>query len=113
LHSNPIADLAEIGKLITFANLSELNLLESPLAEEKGDDLKKEVLILLDGLSIKKINDEEVTADDITDAKAEKAQRIKDAEEARLAAEEEARQKKQEEDEAAAAAAAAAAEAAE
>ena len=50
-----------------------MNLLETPLAEEKGDDLKKEVLILLDGLSIKKINDEEVTADDITDAKAEKA----------------------------------------
>jgi Leucine-rich repeat (LRR) protein len=73
LHTNPITDLAEIGKLITFEALSDLNLLETPLAEEKGDDLKKEVLILLDGLNIKKINDEEVTADDITDAKAEKA----------------------------------------
>lgn len=61
--------------------------METPLAEEKGDDLKKEVLILLDGLNIKKFNDEEVTAEEITDAKAEKAQRIKDAEEARLAEE--------------------------
>jgi internalin A len=85
LHSNPITDLAEIGKLITFKALTDLNLLESPLAEEKGDDLKKEVLILLDGLDIKKFNEEEVSADDITEAKAEKAQRIKDAEEARLA----------------------------
>ena len=85
-----------------------MNLLETPLAEEKGDDLKKEVLILLDGLNIKKLNDEEVTADEIKDAKDEKAQRIKDAEEARLAAEEEARAKAAEEkaaaDEAAAAA---------
>jgi len=73
LHSNPITDLAQIGNLITFAALTELNLLETPLAEEKGDDLKKEVLILLDGLNIKKFNDEEVTAEDTADAKTEKA----------------------------------------
>jgi len=73
LHSNPITDLAEIGKLITFEALTDLNLLETPLAEEKGDDLKKEVLILLDGLNIKKVNDEEVTAEETADAKTEKA----------------------------------------
>ena len=101
LHSNPIADLNEIGKLITLKSLNELNLLETPLAEEKGDDLKKEVLILLDGLDIKKFNDEEVTAEEISDAKAEKAQRIKDAEEARLAKEEEDRLAKEEADRAA------------
>lgn len=56
---------------------------ETPLAEEKGDDLKKEVLILLDGLDFKMFNGEEVTAEDIADAKAEKAERIKAAEEAR------------------------------
>ena len=105
MHSNPITDLAEIGKLVTFRALTDLNLMETPLAEEKGDDLKKEVLILLDGLLIKKFNEEEVTAEEIADAKAEKAQRIKDAEEARLAAEEEARQKALEEAEAAKAAA--------
>lgn len=79
--------------------------METPLAEEKGDDLKKEVLILLDGLEIKKFNEEEVTSEEIADAKAEKSQRIKDAEEARLAAEEEARQKALEEADAAKAAA--------
>jgi len=67
-----------------------LNLTETPLAEEKGDDLKKEVLIILDGLNFKMFNGEEVTADDIADAKNEKAERIKAAEEARKAAEEEA-----------------------
>lgn len=99
----PIAKLEEIGKLITLKNLQSLNLTETPLAEEKGEDLKKEVLIILDGLNFKTFNGEEVSADDIADAKNEKAERIKAAEEARKAAEEEA----------AAAAEAAAAEAAE
>jgi hypothetical protein len=71
--------------------LKNINLSETPLAEEKGDDLKKEVLILLDGIVLTMFNGEEVTEDDITDAKAEKAERIKAAEEARLAAEEEAK----------------------
>lgn len=84
LFGNPITDLAEIGKLISLTSLTSLNLLETPLAEEKGDDLKKEVLILLDGLAMTKFNDEEVTADDITDAKNEKNERIKAAEELRL-----------------------------
>jgi Leucine-rich repeat (LRR) protein len=87
----PIAKLEEIGKLITFKKLNSINLTETPISEEKGDDLKKEVLILLDGLIIKTFNGEEVTEEEITDAKAEKAERIKAAEEARLAAEEEAR----------------------
>ena len=86
----PIAKIDEIGKLITLKKLNSLNLTETPLAEEKGDDLKKEVLILLDGLNFKSFNGEEVTPEDIADAKAEKAERIKAAEEARKAAEEEA-----------------------
>ena len=81
---NQIADLNEIGKLISLTSLNSLNLLETPLAEEKGDDLKKEVLILLDGLAMTKFNDEEVTAEEIADAKTEKAERIKAAEELRL-----------------------------
>ena len=48
----PLAKLEEVGKLISFRKLRSLNLSETPLAEEKGDDLKKEVLILLDGLDI-------------------------------------------------------------
>ena len=109
----PIAKIEEIGKLITLKKLNSLNLTETPLAEEKGDDLKKEVLIILDGLDFKTFNGEEVTAEDITDAKAEKAERIKAAEEARKQAEEEAAAAAAEAAEAEAAAKAAAEEAGE
>lgn len=91
LSFNPITKLEEIGKLIIYRNLKDINLSDTPLAEEKGDDLKKEVLILLDGLLINMYNGEEVTEEELQDAKAEKQERIKAAEEARLAAEEEAR----------------------
>lgn len=87
--------MSEIGKLVTLKKLNSINLAETPLAEEKGDDLKKEVLIILDGLDIKTFNGEEVTAEETADAKETKAQRIKEEEEAReaarLAAEEEAK----------------------
>ena len=79
----PIAKIEEIGKLITLKSLQSLNLTETPIAEEKGDDLKKEVLIILDGLNFKTFNGEEVSAEDIADAKNEKAERLKAAEEAR------------------------------
>jgi len=75
--------LEEIGKLITLRKLRSINLTETPLSEEKGEDLKKEVLILLDGLNITVFNGEEISAEEIQDAKAEKADRIKAAEEAR------------------------------
>ena len=81
----------EIGKLIKWKKLNNINLTETPLSEEKGDDLKKEVLIILDGLNFKMFNGEEVLEEEIQEAKAEKEERIKAAEEARLAAEEEAR----------------------
>ena len=56
--------------------------------DDKGDEFKKEVLIALDMLSIKQINDmEEVNDEDLQDAKETKIQREKD----RLEAEEEAR----------------------
>ena len=116
----PISKIAELGKLIKYTKLRTLNVLETPLAEEAGESLKKEVLILLDGLNITMFNGEEVTKEEIDDAKQEKADRIKaaeearkEAEEARKAAEEEARLAKLAEEEAAAEAAAAAAEAAE
>lgn len=60
----------------------------NPWVDEKGDDFKKEVLIALEHLNITQINDmEPVTAEEKTEAKAEKAER----ERARLEAEEEAR----------------------
>ena len=79
----PIAKIEEIGKLISLKSLQSLNLTETPIAEEKGDDLKKEVLIVVDGLDFKMFNGEEVSAEDIADAKNEKAERLKAAEEAR------------------------------
>ena len=60
--------MEEIGKLITFKKLTNLNLTETPLSEEKGDDLKKEVLILLDGLKFTMFNGEEITEEEIEEA---------------------------------------------
>lgn len=48
-----------------------------PYADEKGDDFKKEVLIMLDMLNIKMVNEEEVTEEDLEEAKTEKEERIK------------------------------------
>ena len=63
-----------------------------PFADDKGDDFKKEVLIALDQLKIKTVNEDEVTEEDIQAAKEEKEERIRAAKEAeeeaaRLAAE--------------------------
>lgn len=67
---------------------------ENPVATEKGDDFKKEILILLadelKGLKLSKINDDEITEDDIKAAFDEIEERRKAAEQARLEAEEKA-----------------------
>ena len=91
LNGCPIAKIEEIEKLAAFKNLKHINLAETPLAEEKGDDIKKEVLIALDALKLKSINGDEITAEERTDAKNEKKERIKAAEEAKKQAEEEAK----------------------
>jgi Leucine-rich repeat (LRR) protein len=85
LHLNgcPIAKLEDVEKLKTLRRLKVLNLAETPLAEEKGDDLKKEILILLDMLHLTKINGDDVTKEDRTEAANEKKERIKAAEEAK------------------------------
>lgn len=106
----PITAIAEVGKLIKYKKLKSLNLAETPLAEEQGEGLKKEVLILLDGLNLATFNGEEVTKEEIDEAKEEKKSRIAAAEEERKRLEEEAAEKAREE---AAAKAAAEAEAAE
>lgn len=53
-----------------------------PLAEEKGDEFKKEVLIALyeDLPNLKTINGDAFTEEDVTEAMAEKEARIKEAE---------------------------------
>ena len=79
--------------LSSFPNLKSLNMLGNPIADDKGGDFKKEVLILLHEKlpKLKMINKEEVTQENIEEAKAEKIERIKQAEEERKQAEEEAR----------------------
>ena len=79
----------ELENLSECSNLKTLIMAGNPWVDEKGDDFKKEVLIALDKLtSLKQINDmEEVTEEDRTEARTEKAER----ERARLEAEEEAR----------------------
>ena len=101
LDENQIEKLDQLPKLRGLSCLSTLNLTANPLSDEKGDDIKKEVLIALDNLMIKFVNGEEgeVTQDDRDDAKAEKLERI------RIAKEEE-EEKQRLADEAAAAAAA-------
>lgn len=89
---NQIEKSTELKKLGTLLCLKHIVLAGCPFADEKGDDLKKEVLIMLDHLSIKMVNEDEITEEDITTAKEEKEERlkqIKEAEEeaARLAAE--------------------------
>ena len=80
--------MESLGKLSCYTKLRSLNLTECPVAED--ENLRKEVLIMLDGLKINSFNGEEVSEDDLKDAHDEKMQRIKDAEEARKAAEAEA-----------------------
>jgi predicted transcriptional regulator len=65
----------------------------NPFSDEKGDEIKKEVLILV-GENLKllnKINKDPVTRDDKLEAAAEKLAREKQAEEERRIAEEERR----------------------
>jgi len=61
-----------------------------PIADEKADEFKKEVLILLmDELTnLKTVNEVPLTPEDYEEARAERESRIKEAEEAKRAAEE-------------------------
>ena len=79
LDENQIDKLDELPNLRGLESLNTLNLAGNPIAEEKGDEIKKEVLIALDNLVIKFVNGEdgEVTQEDRDDAKNEKAERIR------------------------------------
>ena len=82
LDGNQIASLAEVSKLSGLKSLVHLSMGGNPIAEEKGDDFKKEVLILLyEALpNLKKINGEPFSQEDIQEAMALKEERIKEAE---------------------------------
>ena len=69
--------LAETSEIISLKYLQTLNLTETSIAEEKRDNLKKEVLIIPDGLDTKIFNGEEVSTEDIADTKNETNREIK------------------------------------
>lgn len=93
LDNNAVATVDQLPKLGHLTKLKKLSMAGTPLAEEKGDDLKKEVLIaLMDKLkSLKEVNGEGWDDELMKDAKDTKEQRIQEAIEAAKAAEEAAK----------------------
>ena len=89
LDGNSIAAVAELPKLGHLTSLKSLSMKDTPLGEEKGDDLKKEVLIaLMDKLkSLKEVNGEGWDDELVKEAVATKEQRIQEEIEAKKAAE--------------------------
>ena len=74
--ANVIETAGELPKLAHLKKLKVFIMAGNPWADEKGDDLKKEVLIALDELNIKTVNEDEITPEDRTDAAEEKKARI-------------------------------------
>ena len=91
-----IEKLADIKNLVILTNLKDLNVAGTPAEEAAGEGMKKEVLILLENLHLKKFNGEEVTEDEIKEAIDLKNERIKEEEEKRRQAELEAAEKEAE-----------------
>ena len=79
LDGNAIAALEELKKLGTLKALETLSMAGCPIADEKGDEFKKEVLILLmDELTnLKTVNEVPITDEDLTEARAEREERFK------------------------------------
>lgn len=65
LRETKLENLAEISNLTGLSKLSELIVAGTPLEENVGAGIKKEILILLENLKLKRINKEEVNEDDV------------------------------------------------
>jgi|DEB0MinimDraft_12_1074336.scaffolds.fasta_scaffold152417_2 Leucine-rich repeat (LRR) protein len=78
LDGNPIANAKELLHLQKLTKLVSLSMAGCPLAEEKGDEFKKEVLIaLMDSCpNLIKINGEPYTPEDLAEAKTLRDERI-------------------------------------
>jgi len=74
LDGNAITSLEELPKIGHLSKLKKLSMTGSPLAEEKGDELKKEILIaLMDKMKyLKELNGEPFDDELMNDAKATK-----------------------------------------
>lgn len=79
LSNNLIASADELLHLVDYPKLSVLILTGCPFAEEQGDKLKNELLILLGThlKHLKTVNEEEVTEEDIQAANDERKERAK------------------------------------
>jgi hypothetical protein len=93
LSNNTISDDRCLPKFCEFPNLKTIIMTGCPYAEEKGDSLKNEILVVVGTvLDLKRVNEDEVTKDDKDAAKEDRDAREK----ARLEAEEEARRAEEE-----------------
>ena len=77
-----------MAALAIYRNLKTVILAGNPFADNLGDGLKKEVLL---HMSVKMVNDEEVTPEDIEEVNELRKQREQEAKEAAEAAAEAAR----------------------
>ncbi len=90
LTENQLADLKQLENLSKTTTLKQLDMQENPITTEKGDGFKLEVLIRLNETNalLRRLNDEEVTDEDVTNALNEKKARKEAEEAARREAEE-------------------------
>ena len=81
LDGNAIASLDELAKLRGLSNLTTLNMAGCPISDEKGDDFKKEVIILLGDYlkKLKVVNGDPLTPEEFAEAQTEKENRIREA----------------------------------
>eukprot|EP00347_Sterkiella_histriomuscorum_P017186 403350341 len=99
LRDNQIADLKGIQNLCSLSLLETFGMQGNPIVEEKGDGFKTDFLIQTnEWIKIKKLNKEEVTAEDHENANNERETRKKEEEEARLEKERLALEKNDEEE---------------
>lgn len=60
LRENQIASIGEVKKLVSLRTLKYINIKENPIAEELGENTKRDVYIALEILKPKSINKDEV-----------------------------------------------------
>ena len=93
LIENQLANAKELTHLNnTVRGLKQLDMMENPLVAEKADGFKIEVLIIQSesSITLRKLNEEDITDEDRANAVTEKATRIKAEEDARREAAEKA-----------------------
>ena len=94
LRENAIQDIKVISYIPKyFPKIEYISFTANPFADDKGEDFKQEVLILImkDARYLRMVNKSEITNEERDEAEKEKIKREIEAEEARKAAEEEAR----------------------